>query len=471
MSSTLELSEKKKAELDILVEIGKSWRRFRESLKWLSTHLRASKTCSIAWKSPVFESSERPITHSATKSELFSGVVTVQSSQVREPTSGAWIAGPNLTARGFAVSCGTTTSVLHGLAKGAKGLAGLGSSGLSLVSQFSASFQIPEIFVVYLSRSENGFIYFGNETYLVQTPLLVNPVYSQGASAATDSDYFIDVKSVEIDGEIVPINKELLSINKKNGVGGTKLSTIVPFTVMETSIYKAFTSIYIKRAKAMNFLRVASVVPFSVCFNASTMPTGVGAITFSIPKVDLVLPNKLRWQMTRPDNVLVHLPGNLVACLAFADGGAKPRTSIVIGGKQLLYTVLQFDIPRSRLGFSAGLQGFKSSHLSNKYTSEENDSEETEKENRGGGGIGRGKGHTISEGHFGDNVLENLIGTQDQDHCARKHDLYLLKRNKLALLANLKCQDNDTQCHHPRDELKSDSSREQHSIPFGDQSF
>ncbi|KAI3871188.1 hypothetical protein MKW98_015088 [Papaver atlanticum] len=302
-----------------------------------------------------------PITHSEAKSELFSGVVTIQSSQVREPTSGAWIAGPNLTARGFAVSCGTPTSVLHGLAKGAKGLAGLGRSGLSLVSQFSAAFRIPQIFVLYLSRSENGFIYFGNETYLLQTPLfytplLVSRVYSQGSSAATDSDYFIDVKSVKIDGENVPMNKELLSINKKNGVGGTKLSTAVPYTVMETSIYEAFTSIYIKRAKAMNFLRVASVAPLSACFNASTMPMGVGPITFSLPKVELVLPNKLKWQMTRPDNTLVYLPGNLVVCLAFVDGGAKPRTSIVIGGKQLLYTVLQFDIPRSRLGFSAGLQ-------------------------------------------------------------------------------------------------------------------
>ncbi|KAI3970044.1 hypothetical protein MKX01_015582 [Papaver californicum] len=249
------------------------------------------------------------------------GVVTVQSSEVQDPTSGAWISGPNFTARGFAVSCETTTGVLHGLAKGAKGVAGLGRSGLSLVSQLSAAFQIPQIFVVYLSRSD---------------------------------DYFFDVTSVEIDGENVPINKELLSINKKSGVGGTKLSTVVPYTVMETSVYRAFTSISINRAKAMNFLRVASVAPFSACFNASTMP--MGPMGFSVPKVQLVLPNKLKWQMIGTDKTLVYLQGNVVVCLAFVDGGAKPRTSIVIGGKQLLYTELQFDILRSRLGFSSGFQ-------------------------------------------------------------------------------------------------------------------
>ncbi|KAI3984516.1 hypothetical protein MKX01_034009 [Papaver californicum] len=123
---------------------------------------------------------------------------------------------------------------------------------------------------------------------------------------------------------------------------------------METSVYNAFTSNYIKRAKAMNFLRVASVAPFGACFNASTMP--IGRIGFSVPQVQLVLPNKLKWQMIGPDKTLVYLQGNVVVCLAFVDGGPKPRNSIVIGGKQLLYTDLQFDILRSRLGFSSGFQ-------------------------------------------------------------------------------------------------------------------
>ncbi|CAN0886869.1 Probable aspartic proteinase GIP2 [Linum grandiflorum] len=39
----------------------------------------------------------------------------------------------------------------------------------------------------------------------------------------------------------------------------------------------------------------------------------------------------------------------------FVDGGANPRTSIVIGGHQLEDNLLQFDVANSRLGFSSSL--------------------------------------------------------------------------------------------------------------------
>ncbi|CAN0886867.1 Probable aspartic proteinase GIP2 [Linum grandiflorum] len=44
-----------------------------------------------------------------------------------------------------------------------------------------------------------------------------------------------------------------------------------------------------------------------------------------------------------------------VLCLGFVDGGANPRTSIVIGGHQLEDNLLQFDVANSRLGFSSSL--------------------------------------------------------------------------------------------------------------------
>ncbi|MCL7034335.1 hypothetical protein MKW94_002609 [Papaver nudicaule] len=46
-----------------------------------------------------------------------------------------------------------------------------------------------------------------------------------------------------------------------------------------------------------------------------------------------------------------------VLCLGFVDGGVNPRTSIVLGGYQLEDNLLQFDIARSRLGFSSTLLG------------------------------------------------------------------------------------------------------------------
>ncbi|KAI3938454.1 hypothetical protein MKW98_015353 [Papaver atlanticum] len=333
-----------------------------------------SPQCSLATKSasPVFCVNNtcslyaaNLITHSATNADLVSGVVTVQPSDVIDPTTGEWISGPNVTALKFPFGCETTIGLLEGLPKGVKGMVSLGRSSLSLASQFSAAFRFPRKFALYLSSADNGFVFFGDAPYIIQhsgwqlmsslsyTPLLLNPMATESWSTAPNSDYYIDVKSIEIDGEVVRLNKALLSINKKDGVGGTRFSTLDPYTAMQTSIYKAFTSVYIKRAKAMGISRVASVAPFTACFNSSTMtqrPEG-----YLVPTINLVLPKNVKWQMIGTGNSLVYVRDN-VFCLGFVDGGSTARTSIVIGGHQMQYNVLQFDIPRSRLGFSPPMQ-------------------------------------------------------------------------------------------------------------------
>ncbi|KAI4311237.1 hypothetical protein MLD38_036146 [Melastoma candidum] len=44
-----------------------------------------------------------------------------------------------------------------------------------------------------------------------------------------------------------------------------------------------------------------------------------------------------------------------VMCLGFVDSGSKPRTSIIIGGRQLEDNLSQFDLVKFRLGFSSSL--------------------------------------------------------------------------------------------------------------------
>lgn len=76
---------------------------------------------------------------------------------------------------------------------------------------------------------------------------ILNPVstprsFFEGESSA---EYFIDVKSIIIDEKVVPFNTSLLSINKK-GYGGTKISTVEPYTVLETSIFRAVVAAFAK---------------------------------------------------------------------------------------------------------------------------------------------------------------------------------------------------------------------------------
>ncbi|XP_026396714.1 aspartyl protease AED3-like [Papaver somniferum] len=198
-----------------------------------------SPQCSLARKSasPVFCVNNtcslyaaNLITHSATNADLVSGVVTVQPSAVIDPKTGDWISVPNVTARKFPFGCETTIGLLEGLPKGVKGMVSLGRSTLALASQFSAAFRFPRKFAPYLSSADNGFVFFGDEPYIIPhsgwqlmsslsyTPLLLNPMPTESWSTAPNSDYYIDVKSIEIDGEVVRLNKALLSINKTDGV-------------------------------------------------------------------------------------------------------------------------------------------------------------------------------------------------------------------------------------------------------------
>ncbi|XP_026420411.1 basic 7S globulin 2-like [Papaver somniferum] len=166
---------------------------------------------------------------------------------------------------------------------------------------------------VFLSSSSEGTLYFGDGAYtnqqfrqpLAYTPLIANSYFP--------SDYFVDVKYIEIGNANVTYNKGLLSINKKNGIGGTKFSTLVPYTTMETSIYEAFTSLYIKRAKAMGISMVSPVAPFSACFNASTIESRPDGLV--VPTVVRGLRNDAYWQMTGPANSLKLVKDNVYSFL------------------------------------------------------------------------------------------------------------------------------------------------------------
>ncbi|KAI3915882.1 hypothetical protein MKW98_004323 [Papaver atlanticum] len=282
-------------------------------------------------------------------STSISAVITAQSNDL---INGEWVSGPNVIATGISLGCEKNSSALRGLAKGARGIVGLGRSSSSLASQFSAAFRFPQKFALDLGAGE-GSIYFGDGPYsnqnfrqsLAYTTLLTNSYFP--------SDYFIDVKSIDVDGSNVTINKRLLSINN-NGAGGTKISTLVPYTTMETSIYNAFTSAYVKAAKARGISTVAPVAPFSACFNGSTIESRPDGVV--VPYISLRMPNSVNWAMARSGSNPFEFVKDNVYCLPYLDGGLKPETSIVIGGYQMRLSILEFDIARSRVGYSPPIQ-------------------------------------------------------------------------------------------------------------------
>jgi len=249
---------------------------------------------------------------------------------------------------------------LKNLPKTSKGILGLARTPLSLPKQLSLAPQkIHNKFVLCLPSSNKlGSFFMGGvpsnfaQFKLTTVPLVVNPfstapIFTQGDASY---EYFIDVKSIKVGGEVLSFKSSLLSIDNK-GNGGTKLSTMNSFTVLHSSIFKPLVRDFNKKASDKKIKKVASVAPFETCFDLSTIGrTNTG---LDVPTIGLVLEGGVEWTIFGGNSMV--LVSKNVACLGFVDGGKEPRTAVVIGGHQLEDNLLEFDLVSSKLGFSSTL--------------------------------------------------------------------------------------------------------------------
>ncbi|XP_027365956.1 basic 7S globulin-like [Abrus precatorius] len=304
------------------------------------------------------------VTGVSTYGDIHADVVSVNSTDGNTP--GRVVSVPNTL-----FICGSKV-VQNGLASGVTGMAGLGRTKVSLPSQFASAFSFPRKFAICLSSSTmtDGVMFFGDGPYnlnkdvskvLTFTPLITNPVSTAPSAFLGEPsvEYFIGVKSIRISDKNVPLNTTLLSIDR-NGIGGTKISTVNPYTIMETTIYKAVSEAFVK---ALGAPTVAPVAPFGTCF--ATKDISFSRMGPAVPTINLVLQNEeVVWNIIGA-NSMVQFNDINVICLGFVDagsspsaaqvgfvaGGSHPMTSITIGAHQLENNLLQFDLAASRLGF------------------------------------------------------------------------------------------------------------------------
>ncbi|KAL4205481.1 hypothetical protein AMTRI_Chr01g114820 [Amborella trichopoda] len=299
-----------------------------------------------------------PFIRTSTGGDLLEDVLAIRSTDGKTQ-------GPQVTVPHFLFSC-APAFLTEGLTGSASGLAGFGRGKIGLPEQLAAKFSFRRKFAVCLSGSSTspGIVFFGPGPYVLQpdkdvsqgliyTPLLLNPVSTAGSYflGEPSDEYFIGVKGINIvEKPVTGLNSTLLNIDSE-GNGGTKISTVVPYTMLQTSIYKAVTSAFEREATGMGMKRVAGVKPFEVCFSSKGVPsTRVGP---AVPTIDLLLDNGKFWSVFGANSMVATSNGAL--CLGFVDGGVSPRTSIVIGAHQIEDHLLEFDLAYSRLGFSSSL--------------------------------------------------------------------------------------------------------------------
>lgn len=257
------------------------------------------------------------------------------------------------------------SKIYRGLARGSTGLASLGRFNYSLSAQISRGSFSPWIFAVCLPSSSNstGIALFNGGPYnfspkievsklLSYTPLILGP---KGADTDTtywykSPEYYVGLSSFRVNGRVVRLNQTLLAIDDL-GLGGTKISSSKPYSVLQSSIYKALVDAFVKESASLNLAASTAVEPFSVCFEADKVPTTrVGP---AVPVIDLVFPSSNNFWRIYGSNSMVRIEN--AWCLGLVDGGPNPKTSIVIGGHQIEDNLLQFDLERERFGFCSSL--------------------------------------------------------------------------------------------------------------------
>ncbi|KAK7359726.1 hypothetical protein VNO77_01691 [Canavalia gladiata] len=279
-----------------------------------------------------------------TEGELVQDLVALQSTQGSKgnKVETLFACSPNL--------------LLNGLASGAGGMLGLGRSRTSFSSQVFHSLT-PQRKITLCLSSSSGVVLFGNTGYESQpaSEILRSLTFTPLVTDQDQTFPSINVNSIKINGKKVSFNTPSLS---QKGNGGTQLSTVVPYTTLQSSIYANFESAYLKAASSMNMTRVSPVAPFGLCFRSGGL--GSSQVGPNVPVIDLVLQSEMvKWSIYGR-NSMVRVSDE-VMCLGFLDGGLNPTNPIVIGGYQLEDVLLQFDFDTSMVGFSSSILKKKTS--------------------------------------------------------------------------------------------------------------
>ncbi|KAF8079813.1 hypothetical protein N665_0999s0012 [Sinapis alba] len=166
--------------------------------------------------------------------------------------------------------------------------------------------------------------------------------------------YLISVTSVYVDGVPLPLSSSLLE-------GGAKLSTVVPYTVLQTDIYNALASAFTLKATKIGMIVVPGMseflgtTQFKTCFEEGGSRRNIEEF-MNVPVIEIGLPGRagqVKWRFHGANTVVRVL--ETVICLAFVDGGEKPHESMVIGTHQLQDYMIEFDFSTRRMAFSESL--------------------------------------------------------------------------------------------------------------------
>ncbi|XP_050216159.1 probable aspartic proteinase GIP2 [Mercurialis annua] len=318
-----------------------------------------NNTCRVLFRNPFFGG--------AGQLEVALDTISLRSTDGSK--SGSEVSIPN-----FIFACAENQD-LNDIATGANGIIGLGTNRVGFPSQlsslFGGSFRRKLAVCLPSTSKSNGVMFFGDSPYNfypgyntskvidVSSRFMFTKLYTNFQRTASPRvqgeqllEYFVKITSILVDEHPIPINTSLLEF-RRTGIGGSKITTVSPYTILESSIYDSLVKAFDKEMIATwKVKKVEPIAPFTDCYTRGNL--GMSLLGLGVPDISFVFENNKDaiWEM-HGANSMVEM-GNDVACLGFlrvvSDTGTG--SSIEIGGHQLQDNLVQFDLAASRMAFT-----------------------------------------------------------------------------------------------------------------------
>ncbi|XP_052107408.1 aspartic proteinase nepenthesin-1 [Arachis duranensis] len=230
----------------------------------------------------------------------------------------------------------------RGLFHGAAGLLGLGRGPLSFASQLQSLYGHSFSYCL-VDRNSNSSVssklIFGEDKELLGHPNLNYTSFVGGKDNSVDTFYYVQIKSLMVDGEVLDIPEETWNLSAQ-GAGGTIIDSGTTLTYFADPAYDIIKDAFVKKIKGYPI--VEGLPPLKPCYNVS------GIDQMELPDFGILFSDGAVWNFP-VENYFIQIDPDVV-CLAIL---GTPRHALsIIGNYQQQNFHILYDMKKSRLGYA-----------------------------------------------------------------------------------------------------------------------